>query len=269
MKKLIIYITLITSMLLPSITQAADVQVTAFIQPKVSGTLSSVTTNLSKLPADGVSSVMITVTAKYVDGTAAKNRGVAVSSNRGEVDVIDHYEGNTLKNSGTVTTDQNGIAKFTARSKGPGIATFTAIVDSVTLSNRPSVTFTPLPALSNISVTVKLPGKKTITILQPSVPEASDNSLVNTQLELQISVWYFILLILILLSSPFFFLLLLIVYWRLRTAVSKNRDDAKKEEELLAKIYALEQQVAEKQEVEMAKIDKAEAEIEEVKEKNK
>jgi hypothetical protein len=268
LRKRIFLVLTLAVLLLPFSAAADDVVVTAQVSSEVSPILTTVTTNLSQLPADGVSSVIITVTAKNTSGTIASGVNVIISSNRGDVDIFHYYDGNELKSGNAIRTDADGIARFTARSKAPGIATFSASVDTVIANNKPSVTFTPLPFLSNITITVKVPGGKKIHILQPQAPKVSPgDTLVNTQMELQISIWVFILLILILLSSPVLFTWLLIIYYRLRIAASKNEDNRKKEEDLLAKVYALEQQVAQNQMTEMAKIDKAEAEISEVREK--
>lgn len=260
----------VITILLPTLTLAQNVQVTGTVPPNVDATLSTVATDLVELPADGVSSVLVTVTAKNHDGTPATNLSASITSNRGSVDVFGVYTGNTLADGFSGTTDSNGLIKFTVRSSAPGQATFTVIVDTITLDNKPTVTFTPLPILSNLSLTVQLPGGKKLTIIQPSTPQATTEhpstqpatqKLVNTQVELNVSFWAFLLLILLLLASPILLLLLAILILRLRRLMLFGKDRDKKEEELLAKIYALEQQLAQGQQTNLAQAQQLSAQI--------
>lgn len=237
---------------------ATSVVVSATVPSKVSGTLSTVTTNLTELPADGVSSVLITVTVKLVDGTAAANKNVQISSNRGNVDVFSVYVGANLQSGNQALTDANGVVKFTARSAAPGISTFTVVADAVILNSKPSVTFTPLPLLKKLIVSVEIPWKGQVVIFQPEKPRIaypSDNKLVNTQIEIQIPFWVLVIMLLIIVSSPILFILLVVLFFKLRLVLLARDKQQEKEDELLDKIYKMEQTISQGQEVELAKDD--------------
>lgn len=236
-----------------------SVVVTAQVPSHVSSLLSTVTTNLSELPADGVSSVLITVIVKLEDGNPAANKSVEILSNRGNVDVFSVYGGNNLTAGNQGTTDSSGIIKFTARSTAPGVTTFTVNAETITLSSKPSVTFTPLPLLKKLVVSVEIPWKGKIVIFQPSKPAAniypSEEKLVNTQIEMQIPFWILIIILIVLVSSPILFILLVILFFRLRLVLLARDRQQEKENDLLTKIYALEQDISRGQTLEIEKED--------------
>ncbi|HUD20546.1 MAG TPA: invasin domain 3-containing protein [Candidatus Saccharimonadales bacterium] len=227
-----------------------NVQVTGQVPSVVNGTLSTVVANLVELPADGTSLVIITVTLADKDGNLVAGKDVQLSSNRGSVDIVGAYDGNNLTESSTGTSSSSGIVRFAARSYAAGQATFSTYADNyLTLDEKPTVTFTPLPVLSNLSVTVTLPGGTTLTLLQPKAPttEKSDlanKSLVNNQLNLRIPFWAFLVVVIILLLDPI--LLFLVLYLIRRTKKSFQLQGAyhAKEQEMLGKIDQLEQQIA-------------------------
>jgi len=249
-------------LLFPSLTKAAsaDSVISANVPSFVSPSESTLVSDLSELPADGISSVLFTATIVSGSGSPLVDKDFTLSSNRGEVDTIRCYDGNTLLATNTTKTDAQGIARCIAYSLAPGQATFTGVADTITLDDKPTITFTPLPAISNITVTVELPGQKKITLIKPSEPivttpslktPPSENKLVNTQVELLIPFWVFILIILLLIASPFLFSLLVIIYRRLRFYIIADRQQREKEENLLAKIYELEQKLAQGQTVDL------------------
>lgn len=187
------------------------------------------------------------------------NKDFVLTSNRGEVDTIKCYDGNTLLTVNQTVTDAQGIARCIAYSSAPGEATFSGTADAVVLNDKPTVIFTPLPAISNISVTVTLPGKeggKKITIIEPTKPSRSattpsSDKLVNTQVELQIPFWVFILIIILLIASPLLFTILVIIYRKLRFYVIADKRQNEKEESLLSRIYELEQRLAQGQNIDL------------------
>lgn len=226
-------------------------EVNANVTSSVSSTNSSVVTDLSALPADGISSVLITVTIVDAGNVALPQKEVVVSSNRGQVDTIRCYVGDTLTNDNITTTSASGIAKCTARSLAPGQATFSVTAEAVALDDKPTVTFTPLPVLQKLKVVVKLPGGGNLTIIEPAPldepsHESGDARLVDTGVNLQIPFVSFMTGLIILLLIPILFLIILILirrYRRLLVALGKSNEQ---EKEWLAKIYQLEQVVAQK-----------------------
>ena len=242
----------------PAISYAqTTVSVTAKVPSNVSATLSTVVANLVELPADGTSIVVITVTLVDASGNVLENKDVTLSSNRGDVDIIGSYSGNTLTESKTGTTTSAGIVRFAARSYAPGNATFTALADSeVTLNEKPTVTFTPLPAKGNISVVVPLPGGIKIPIITPAQPttgtqnEESDianRSLINTRLDLVVPFWIFLVIILFFLMSPTLIILVTLLIRRVKKNHQVIQEYREKEEAYLKQVFALEQQVSNNQ----------------------
>jgi hypothetical protein len=257
MKKLILYL-LLPILFLPALVFAADVEVTAVVVPNISETLSAVEVNLTELPADGVSTVIITVTVKYKDGTPAIGRDVSINSNRGNVEFFRYYDGSNWVEGTSGKTDSSGIIRFSASSTAPGRATFIAVCDNVVLEDKPSVNFMPLPVLERLLLTVQLPFGQKITLLKPPVlKELPNNRLVDTGIEMEIPFWIFLIIVILLISTPIFFI------WILLMIIALRRRD-KKEDDLLRRIYELEQQLANSQQaevVETQKIEKVEEEI--------
>lgn len=223
------------------------VTVTATVPSRVDADLSTVVTDLNELPADDVSSVIITVTIKDNVGTVMANIEVTVTSNRGAVDTIKAYAGSTLTSTNSGTSDSNGVVRFAAHSAAPGQATFTAVAESlVTLKNKPTVNFTPLPVLQNLTIKVKLPGGGELTILEPPKPKTSqpanpaDKKLVNTQIGFQIPFWVFLLIIIFVITEPLLLAIVIAMSHRMKKSFAAEKRFEAKEQELLQKIYTLE-----------------------------
>lgn len=260
MRKTVASIILAVSfILLPFSTTFAQttVSVTARVPSNVSATLSTLVANLVELPADGTSIVVITATLVDSLGNPLDNKDFELISNRGSIDIIKAYSGNTLTDSPTGTSNSSGIVRFAVRSYAPGQATFSGLAESeVTLDEKPTVTFTPLPAVSNITVTVPVPGGGSITIIQPpkteepAPNESSDltnKALVNTQLEIQIPFWVFLLVAFIILLLPTLIILVGYLIGRVKKGFFLESEYKKREESLLQQIFQLEQQVAQNQ----------------------
>lgn len=251
MKKLLLALLL----LLPLAAQAQSVSVNATVPSVVSPTVSTVTSDLTELPADGKSLVIITATLKDAGGGVVAGKTVSISSNRGSVDVVGTYDGSTLSTNQQTTSDANGRAVFAARSNAPGQATFTVIADTVTLGTKPVITFSPLPVLQNLTVSIKIPeiipGTTKITLIQPPAASGTSNNsqLVNTRVELQLP--FFILVIGFIIFGIIILLIILLfaIRNRLKDALDQQKQTAKREEALLQKIVQLESGIASDQKV--------------------
>lgn len=230
----------------PTIALAQSSTITATVVSSVSPTVSTFVSDILQLPADGKSVVVLTATILSKDGTPLPNKKVAVSSNRGDVETILCYSGNSLINKRTTTTNVDGQARCAASSEVPGNATFTAVAEGVTIDDKPTVTFTPLPFLTNLTVKVNLPGGGKLTILEPVKPKPSkpaNERLVNTDVELQIPFWVLIVLVLVLLTEPILIILILRLSKKVRRGFEAEKKALAKEQELLAKVYLLESKV--------------------------
>ncbi|QQG49941.1 MAG: Ig-like domain-containing protein [Candidatus Berkelbacteria bacterium] len=235
--------------------------VNANVVSSVSATNSSFVADLAELPADGTSMVTLTATIVDANNLPLPQKEVIVTSNRGDIDTIRCYAGSTLTEENKATTDTNGVARCGARSLVPGEATFTATADTVILEDKPVVKFTPLPILTQLKITVKTPGGGQVTLVQPPAPSATPSSptgegldhspssdkLVDTGINLQIPFWVFIITALFFLLIPVLLLIIIVLIRKIRLMIGAARKHAEAEEALLAKIYTLEQQVAQEQ----------------------
>lgn len=238
---------LIVLLLGSPVVAQSGVTVTANILSGVSPEVSTFVSDILQLPADGKSVVVLTATILSKEGLALPNKQVSVSSNRGDVDTILCYSGSTLTNSRTTITDTEGKARCATTSEVPGNATFTAIAEEVTLDDKPTVTFTPLPFLTNLTIKVNLPGGGKLTILEPVKPKPSqpaNQRLVNTDVELQIPFWVLLVIILFFLTEPILIILILRLSKKVRRGFAAEKLALAKEQELLAKVFQLESQIA-------------------------
>lgn len=94
---------------------------------------STVGASPTSVPADGTTTSTITVTLKDAFGNPVSGKTVTLSSSRGGTDTISAASG---------PSDTNGVVTFTVKSSTEGLATFTAIGDSVTITQTASVDFT-------------------------------------------------------------------------------------------------------------------------------
>ncbi|MDO8650506.1 MAG: Ig-like domain-containing protein [Candidatus Berkelbacteria bacterium] len=237
---------LIFLLLISPVVAQSEVTLSANVLSGVSPGVSTFVSDILQLPADGKSVVILTATILSKEGEALPNKEVVVSSNRGEVDTILCYSGSTLTNSHKTVTDSEGKARCAASSEVPGNATFTAIAEGITLDDKPTVTFTPLPFLTNLTIKVNLPGGGKLTILEPVTPKPSkpaNERLVNTDVELQIPFWVVLVIILFFLTEPILIILVLRLSRKVRRGFEAEKMALAKEQELLAKVYLLESQV--------------------------
>jgi hypothetical protein len=228
------------------VTAQTGVNLSANVLSGVSPGVSTFVSDILQLPADGKSVVVLTATILSKEGLALPNKEVLVSSNRGDVDTILCYSGSTLTNSRTTVTDTEGKARCSATSEVPGNATFTAVAEGITLDDKPTVTFTPLPFLTNLTIKVNLPAGGQLTILEPVKPKPSkpaNERLVNTDVELQLPFWILLVIVLFFIISPTLVILVLRLSRKVRRSFEAEKLALAKEQELLAKIYQLENKV--------------------------
>lgn len=120
-----------------------NVDVNANVLPNVDDDLSTFTASPASVPADGIALSTLVVTAKNSANQVLPNKFVTITSSRGLLDFIDCDLGNetsSQQNTGTTTT--NGTLTCFVSSTTVGVSTYTAIVDTVTLKDKPTVTFT-------------------------------------------------------------------------------------------------------------------------------
>jgi len=224
----------------------AESTISANVLSGVSAGVSTFVSDIVQLPADGKSTVVLTAIILSKERQGLPNKEVSVSSNRGDVDTILCYSGSTLTNSRTTVTDAEGKARCAATSEVPGNATFTAVAEGITLDDKPTITFTPLPFLTNLTIKVNLPAGGQLTILEPVKPKPSKPAnarLVNTDVELQLPFWILLVIVLFFIISPTLVILVLRLSRKVRRSFEAEKLALAKEQELLAKIYQLENKV--------------------------
>ena len=213
MKKICVFLTLIflSSYLLIFPAKAADVNVSAIVDSKVSKSQSDIDTNTTHTLADPAShSILLTIILKDADGNPMPNILVVVTSSRGQVDIIEAVNKLAFGESPNRTdgiigsigglafgraqaaeindmqkdiTDENGQVQFRVTSFIAGEAVFTVVADTLVTLDPIKVTFEPLPFPANITISVKNPltGKE-ITLYSPPT---QDESLPDSQTEAQ------------------------------------------------------------------------------------
>lgn len=105
-----------------------------FVPGAVNATTSTIAALPAALAADGITPSTITVTLRDLTGNAVPGRVVTISSDRGATDTITTLVG---------TTNALGQATFSVTSTTTGIATISAIGDSIPLVSTATVTFNP------------------------------------------------------------------------------------------------------------------------------
>lgn len=120
-----------------------NVDVNANVLPNVDDDLSTFTAAPTSVPADGIALSTLVVTAHNAANQVLPNKFVTITSSRGLLDFIDcdlANETSTQQNTGTTNT--SGKLTCFVSSTTVGISTYTAVVDTVTLLDKPTVTFT-------------------------------------------------------------------------------------------------------------------------------
>jgi len=247
MKKILFCLILLFWIALPCLSLAADVNVSAVVDSKVSKTQSDVGTNATQTLADPAShSILLTITLKDAAGNPMPNIPVVVTSSRGQVDIIEavskisfdkspnHKVGFTsligefifsrahaaeVSDLQKDITDKNGQVQFRVTSFIAGDAIFYVLADTLINLDPIKVTFEPLPFPTNVTISMSNPftGKE-IVLYEPkeskgqigqglSGTQMAAKELVNTGTKVQISFWALAIPILLLILCPFFIIL--------------------------------------------------------------
>src|SRR3989344_9339020 len=99
---------LIFLLLISPVVAQSEVTLSANVLSGVSPGVSTFVSDILQLPADGKSVVILTATILSKEGQPLPNKEAVVSSNRGDVDTILCYNGNTLGNAQKAVTDLDG-----------------------------------------------------------------------------------------------------------------------------------------------------------------
>lgn len=220
---------LILLLALPFSARAQDVSVSGTVPTQVDLTTSTLTISPSSILADGKTISVATVTLyKNTDQSVMPDITVTLSSNRGVIDTIKAYEAGVLTSSATVATNSDGVATFAIWSSTAGQATLSAVVDNNddSLAQTASLTVTALPVITQVTVTVDIPGVGTVTVLKPKTTKtttstpattettdgdsetakpdttATTTAVVDTGINLSFSFWQLLLIILLILILP-------------------------------------------------------------------
>lgn len=120
-----------------------NVDVNANVLPNVDDDLSTFAAAPTSVPADGIALSTLVVTARNAANQVLPNKFVTITSSRGLLDFIDcdlANETSTQQNTGT--TNASGRLTCFVSSTTIGLSTYTAVVDTVTLKDKPTVNFT-------------------------------------------------------------------------------------------------------------------------------
>jgi len=182
---------LLLSVFLPLTTFAQTVNVGGFVPSKVDPNNSTVVASPTSLPADGISTSVVTVTLRDSSNGLLANIEVTLTSSRGGIDTIGHYVGTTFTPGNSYTTNASGVVKFGVRSVTVGTSKLTAIAESlVTLTQKPDIVFTqvggggPPEADPNTSSVVADPlsvpaNNSSLTIITVTLRAANNSVLPN------------------------------------------------------------------------------------------
>lgn len=117
--------------------------VNAYVQSSVSTTNSTLTTDISSVPADGAKFATLTAVIRDANNSPLIGRLVVIKSSRGSVtDLIRCYSGQILVNSNQAITDTQGKVVCTVSSTVVGTSEYTATCEDNILKDQPTVTFT-------------------------------------------------------------------------------------------------------------------------------
>lgn len=136
---------------------AQAVDITGTVPSAVSSSKSTVVADLSSIPADNSTTVTITISLVDDSNNPLPNKTIVLTSSRNGLDNIRCYVGTQLQNTNQTQSDSNGTAKCLVSSSTAGKSVMTAVAEGVTLSDQPSITFTPLPTVSKVIITIPTP----------------------------------------------------------------------------------------------------------------
>ncbi|MCX6806670.1 MAG: hypothetical protein NT135_00900 [Candidatus Berkelbacteria bacterium] len=221
--------------------EAETMNVSASVPSPVSPENSSVKFNTQETLADPVNHpILMTVYLLDSNKKPLAEREVAVTSNRGNVDVIEaisklsQYKTQAAEVSAMQKdkTDKEGKVSFKITSFVPGKATFQVLADNVVKLTDETVQFKSLPFPTDLTIAVDLLWtQKEWMILSPNLKEENLSSLqkearaiANTGVKIKIPFWLFFLAAVLILGSPFFIMLDFINLRKIRKANKQEID---------------------------------------------
>ena len=221
---LIIPLFITTSALAQEGAQAADVNVSAQIESPVSAEKSKVTLNTQETLADPVNHpILLTVILKDKDQKPLPDREVFVTSNRGDVDVIEatsklsqyQVQAAEISDMQKDKTNEEGQVSFRITSFIPGKAILQVLADNVVKLATQTIQFTTLPFPTNLTISVTVPfSQKELTIFSPRLQEENlspsqkeAKTLANPGTKIKLNFWAVFLALALIIFSPFFILL--------------------------------------------------------------
>ncbi len=225
--------------------QAESVDISAEVPSPVSAEFSYVEFNAQETLADPVNHpILLTVYLLDKDKKPVSDREVKVSSNRGQVDIIEavsklsqfKVKAAEVSAMHKDETDKEGKVAFQITSFIPGEAALRIIADNVVELESQKIQFSPLPFPAHLTLTVSIPGtQKEITLLSPRSQEQYLSSLqqeskrlANVGTKVKIPLWIFLLLAALLVGSPLFIFLNFINARKLRKTTREEIQILKK-----------------------------------------
>ena len=197
-----------------------QVTVTASVPSPVSVKNSTVTLNAKETLAEPAThAILLTVVLLDNGDRSLANRDVVVTSNRGEVDVIEatsklsqfRAQAAGVSDLQKAETDDNGRASFRVTSFIPGEAELTVIADNTYKLEKQKIAFAPQPFSSNLMIVIDLPfSNREISLISPSGDEnlsqmqTEAKKLSSNTRKVMIPFWLFF-------ATIFFFLLLFLL----------------------------------------------------------
>lgn len=227
-------------------TQAAEVNMAAQVTSPVSKANSSVQLNAQETLADPVNHpLLLTVILLDKDQKPLPDKDVAVTSNRGNVDIIEatsklsQYQVHAAEVSAMQKdqTNKEGQVSFRITSFIPGQAFLKIMADTIIELPSQTIKFDPLPFPSNLTISVAVPfSQKEWTIFSPRLQKEKLSSLqkeaetlANTGTKIKFNFWAIFFIFALLILSPLFVILNF-------ANLKKLREVEKEEIELLKKI---------------------------------
>lgn len=205
------------------------------VDSRVSLANSSVSLSANEVLADPENHpIVVIVKLRDASNNIMPNITVEISSNRGNIDIIEMFESNgqTLLPVSSGKTDENGEIRFRLGSYVPGDVLFSIVADTLVHFPDQKVKFLPLPFPGNIEVSVAIPGAagSKITLIPKSAEAQASTTpariearrLANIGTEITIPFSLFVLVILILISAPILILFVLLFLTRLKKQQKKE-----------------------------------------------
>ena len=204
----------------------ADVAVSGNVLTNVSVSHSTLNISPTQTLADPANHlIVVTMTLRDNLDNLLPNLNVAISSNRGAIDLMRVLSGPDagVTGSGNIAgrSDAAGVVSFSIGSYVPGEATLTIIADSVANFGTHKITFLPLPFPAQVTVSIPIPfTHKKITVIAPKeeiTPQMQEaKKLANIGTEISIPFWSVSLLVIFIILGPILLIFTLIYLRRIR-----------------------------------------------------